>query len=332
MRIIIILLSVVITGCDFGKSPPVESTNNKVASSDPITAKVPIIPAIPGERSSVLVDAVWLKNNLDNPDIRVLELGQSREDFGRSHIPTAQYLDWLTDITDPELPERYMILSQQAMEALMSRVGISQDSTVIIYDTLTNRLSARMFWTLRYYGHQDIRILDGGMQAWKLAGFDLVSDITEVAKSEYKIDQINEEYLADKDYIQSRLKNDQFSLVDGRPEDQYTGKISGKVFHSGTEHQRKGHIIGAHNVPWSLNFNEDGTFKSVQDLRFLYETHGVTQDKSIVTYCNEGLHASPPWFVLTELLGYQNVRLYDASMAEWGNTQDTPIVQGKLCM
>ena len=329
MRIVMTLLCLAITGCDVSQSPLSGNAGNPKVSSEPMTASMS---GIPYNRPAVLVDAVWLKDNLDNPHLRILELGQSREDFDRSHIPGAQYLDWLSDIIHPELPERYMILTRQAMEALMSKLGVSRDSTVVLYDTLTNRLSTRMFWTLRYYGHKDTRILDGGMQAWKRAGFDLVSDMIEVVESQYKVDHVNDAFLADKVYIESRLNDDRFTLIDGRHADQYTGKIPGKVFHTGIEHQRKGHIIGAHNVPWNLNFNGDGTFKSVQELRDLYQIHDATPDRTIVTYCNEGLHAAPPWFVLKELLGYENVRLYDASMAEWGNTEDTSMVQGKLCM
>jgi thiosulfate/3-mercaptopyruvate sulfurtransferase len=286
----------------------------------------------PQELPSVLVDANWLSQHVNDQNVSILELGQTIDEYHVSHIPNAHFIDWLIDITDPEFPERYMILSKEMLETLLSKLGIEKNSTIVIYDTLNSRLSARMFWTLRYYNHEDIRILDGGKNAWQSAGHEFSSETNQITPTEYLVDQINYDYLSDKDYIESRLRDKLFTLVDGRPAEQYTGEALGKVFHTGTAHAKKGHIYGAQNVPWMENFKEDGTFKSIDDLRKLYEPHHVTSDKTVVTYCNEGLHAAPPWFVLKELLDYPDVRLYDASMAEWGNLDDTLVIMGKRCM
>lgn len=326
MRFLILFVVVVFAGCD--SSPPPEN-GSQMDTEQPIIQQVPVLSET---RPEVLVDARWLQQNLHDPRIRILELGQSYEEYLQAHIPHALYLDWLTDITDPDRPDQYMILSRQALEQLLGRLGITRDSIVVIYDTMTNRLSTRMFWTLRYYGHIQLRILDGGMQAWSRAGFAYTDALPGIAATDYVIDQINPDLAADRIYIEQRLRDDDFTLVDGRPADQFTGDAPGKVFHTGSEHARRGHIYGAKNIPWSLNFNEDGTFKPVEQLRDLYELRGIQSGQTIVTYCNEGLHAAPPWFVLSELLGYEDVRLYDASMSEWANLEDTRMSRGKFCM
>ncbi len=280
----------------------------------------------------VLVDADWLERNLTNPNVRILDLGKTRDEFLEGHIPGAQFVDWRSDITDPAMPGRFNIAPEAMMETLLGRLGVTRDDTIVLYDNLNSRLSTRILWSLRYYAHPDVRILDGGIEVWTRAGKALTSEVEPVITTVYEIGTVNEAYKADKSFIQSRLGDDDFTLVDGRPHEQYTGEEPGVVFHTGVEHESRGHIWGAQNVFWQDNFNPDGTFKSPAELRALYEEHGVTADKTVVTYCNEGLHASPPWFVLKELLGYEYVRLYDDSMAEWGNASDTAIVVGPHCM
>jgi len=283
-------------------------------------------------RERVLVSAEWLVENMSDPNLRILALGEVSSVFDSAHIPGARFIDWTQDITDPEFPQLFSILPQQQFEALMSDLGIQASSRIVIYDTLDSRLSTRLFWTLRYYGHPDIKILDGGKAAWATLGVDFVTGETEVIQTDYKVTMINQRYLTDKGFIESNLGQKNMALLDGRPHKQYTGEVDGKVFHTGVAHQAKGHIYGAQNVPWKQNFKADGTFKSAAELRKLYQPHGVTEDKTIVTYCNEGLHASPPWFVLSELLGYPDVRLYDNSMAEWANLPGAHLVMGEHCM
>jgi len=189
-----------------------------------------------------------------------------------------------------------------------------------------------MFWMLRYYGHKKIHILDGGREAWSSSGREFVSTVSPIIPSKYKIRTINESFITYKSYIESRLTDKNFTLVDGRSRDQYTGEVIGQTFHNNIAHKYPGHIYGAQSVPWQDNFNDDGTFKSALELQKIYGTHGVDNSKTIVTYCNEGLHAAPPWFVLKEILGYSDVRLYDSSMAEWANISDINLVLGEHCM
>lgn len=277
---------------------------------------------------AALVDSSWLEQHMSDPNVRLVELGQTREEYFVGHIPNALFVDWKTEITDPEMPERYNKLSKKKMELLLGNLGISEKTTVVLYDNLDNRLATRLFWMLRYYGHEKIHILNGGFDAWRRAENAFVSDIPAFNKTKYSINHVNSSYCTSMKHIRSKLDVPEIVLIDGRPSKQFTGEEPGKVFHTGTEHMRKGHIPGALNVVWKENLNEDGTFKSVDELLRLYLLHGVTKEKTTITYCNEGLHAAMPWFVLAELLGYPNVQLYDDSMSEWANVSDAPVVIG----
>jgi len=276
----------------------------------------------------VLVDPGWLAERLCQPDLRILELGK-RDAYDLGHIPQAAFVDWISDITDPDLPERYNVLSGRQMEQLLSRLGVGKKTTVVLYDRLANRLATRMFWSLRLYGHQQIEILNGGGNAWSVARQPLVTEVPTFAHTKYRVDPLDGALQADRAFIKSQLAKPQFALVDGRPTGQYTGQLPGKVFHTGKPHARRGHLPQAVNIPWQENLTADGRFKSVNRLRKIYNEHGVTPESTVVTYCNEGLHAAHPWFVLTELLGYRQVRLYDDSLSEWANTSDAPLVTSR---
>lgn len=269
---------------------------------------------------AALVSIDELKTLIDagERDLIILEPSRSKEQFGKSHLPSAQFVDWVNDMTDPANRKTYMVPPTEQFENVMSRLGVKSDSSIIIYDRLCSRLSARLFWSLKYYGHKDVRILDGGFNAWA-AKFDVVADWDKPEPSQYKVEKVNEAIFAGLDFVKSHLGDDNVKLIDGRPPKQFTGEEPGKVFHTEVAHDLKGHIPGALHVHWKDNFNEDGRFKSVAELKKLYQDCGAQPDNCVVTYCNEGLHAAPPWFVLTQMLGYQDVKLYDASMAEWAN-------------
>ena len=174
-----------------------------------------------------------------------------------------------------------------------------------------------MYWTLKYFGIQRVQILDGGRPAWVAANQALTTTVPDVSPSSLQIGATRPRLAIQMDAIADRLLDPKVSLVDGRPVPQYSGEVAGKVFHTGALHKKKGHIPGAINIFWKDNFNEDGTFKSKTELEKLYES--VTGSELVVTYCNEGLHAAPPWFVMREILGHGNVRGYDSSMVAWAN-------------
>lgn len=283
-------------------------------------------------RSQVLVDSDWLASYAYYPDVHIVELGRTAYEFSQAHIPGAKFVDWRTEISDQSQPEKYNIVPLEEFELLMERLGITRDSTIVLYDTLSNRASARMYWTLKYYMHDSIKVLEGGLTAWQAAGRELTGEPTDIELASYKVDTLMGSLLVDMSYVLGILSDSHHSVVDGRPFDQYTGESQGRVYNTGNAHQRLGHIYGAQSVPWADNLEEDGTFKSTEELLELYEAHKIFRDKTVVTYCNEGFHAAMPWFVLSELLGYEDVRLYDSSMAEWGNLPDTPMLTGQHCM
>lgn len=286
--------------------------------------------------SDALVNSDWLNANPVTAQRHILELGRTHEEYLAAHIPGAQFVDWRTDITDPSLPNQYNILPRGQFERLLSKLGVTNDSTIVLYDTLSSRASTRMYWTLKYYGHTSVKILDGGLSAWQKAGYPLsdtdTSHTQPDAHSSYQVTSINSDLLVDMSYVSDNLANPSVRLVDGRPFDQYTGTSPGKVFNTGVEHVRGGHIYGAKTAAWADNLRDDGTFKSNRELAKLYEDHDILKNNTVLTYCNEGFHAAMPWFVLHELLGYEDVRLYDSSMAEWANIFDTPMKEGEHCM
>lgn len=209
----------------------------------------------PTLRESVLISASELFGQLTNPAYRVIDIAQIPEEYARGHIDGAHFVDWRTEITDPTTPELFNLPPQAMYESLMDRLGVSPESTVVLYDNFNSRFATRVFWTMRYYGHRSIKILDGGRGAWEAAGFELVSETPTVATSDYRVSTINTELLAELPFIKSRLATDGFGIVDGRPRAQYTGEAPGVVYHTGTEHAARGHIYGAQNVPWATNLS-----------------------------------------------------------------------------
>ncbi|MCH2210053.1 MAG: sulfurtransferase [Fuerstiella sp.] len=279
---------------------------------------------------SVLVDAAWIMDHVDSPHVSVLELGPDIRKYRDGHIPGAHFVHWIDDITAPSDRAMYTVAPPEMIQMMLRRLGIENSTTIVLYDDLSNRVSARMFWTLRYYGHTAIRILDGGRSAWSVAGHEFVSETPVAERSEYNITRTLEKHRIRMNRIRKYLGRSDIAIVDGRSPAQYAGETPGTVYHTGRPHDQSGHIPGAVNILWQDNFRADGTFKSSEQLRRLYEDRGVIPDREVITYCNEGLHAASPWFVLTELLGYHSVCLYDESMAEWANKSEMPVMTGDL--
>ena len=278
------------------------------------------------QTTSALVTPEWLAANISSPDVRLIDLGKRLEEFEAGHLPGAQHVEWRTDLADPGNREYFGVLQPDAFEALMSRLGIGPDTTVVLYDSHSNRFAARAFWTLRYYGHADVRILDGGAPAWEAAGGAMTAEIVAVTPTDYRVRTVQRNLRAEKADVQAGLGRDGFEIVDARAPELYTGESGGSRFGVDEPNAKVGRVPGAHNAFWAEHVNEDGTYKSIDELRAQYEALGITADETVVTYCHIGLQASTPWFVLTQLLGYPDVRLYDGSMAEWANAADTELV------
>lgn len=276
-----------------------------------------------------LVSPDWLATEIEtNANLRIIDLPLRKTNYLTGHIPGAVFLDWRSDIIDSERQELYRLPTRKAMEKLLSRIGVTADTTIVLTDNIANRAAVRMYYTLKYFGHQDVRILDGGTEVWKAAGRPLSTAAPEFRPSNYEIAETHDEFVVKLGAVQSAIENDRSQLIDGRPAEQYSGDVLGKAFHTGKDHQRPGHIPSAVSIPWNENLNPDGTFKSIEDLRALYQSRGIDTEGEVITYCNEGLHAAMPWFVLQELLGCQEVTIYDDSLAEWANRDDTPLQTG----
>lgn len=271
-----------------------------------------------------LISVSALAQKIDAGDeICLIEIGDKRKRYDQGHIESAHFLHWVNDIIDPQQSDRYNILDQASIEDLLSKLGVTNDSHIVVYDRFASRLSARMYWTLNFFGHDKVQVLDGGFAKWSLS-HPITDVVPKVELANYKVATIRNELRADAKRIEELVRSSSGTLIDGRPVKQFTGEEPGAVFHTSKPHQNKGHIPGAVNIPWKDNLKKDGTFKTALELKRMYRQSGMDADGLIVTYCNEGLHAALPWFVASEILGSENVSVYDDSMAEWANS-DRPV-------
>ncbi len=216
-------------------------------------------------------------------------------------------------------------MSQAQLEALLSRSGVSNDTTIVLYGDNNNWFAAWALWILKYYGHQDVRLLDGGRVKWLADKRELTTSVPFHAQTDYHTQASKEDIRAYRDYILTQLNRQGFAMVDVRSPGEYSGELLAPANLPQEGAQRGGHIPGAANIPWSLAVNADGTFKSANELRALYGGKGVTADKEVVAYCRIGERSSHTWYVLHFLLGYPNVRNYDGSWTEWGSLIGAPI-------
>lgn len=272
-------------------------------------------------KSQVLVTTDWAANHLTDEGVRFVEVDVNTRAYESGHIPGSIGWNWKTELQDQL---RRTISSKEDFEALLSKSGIDNDTTIILYGDNNNWFAAWAYWLLKYYGHDDVRILDGGRKKWEDEDRELTTETTTVEPANYTIGKINHQYRAFRDDVSKTLEGENFGLVDVRSPDEFTGKI---LAPPGLDElsQRAGHIPGASNIPWSKAVNEDGTFKSKEELKALYEGEGISPDKEIISYCRIGERSAHSWFVLNELLDYPNVRNYDGSWTEWGNLIDAPI-------
>jgi thiosulfate/3-mercaptopyruvate sulfurtransferase len=270
-----------------------------------------------------LVTTEWLAQNLDNKNVRIIEVSVNPGLYERSHIPGAVNFSWHADLNDTVKRD---IINRAEFEALLSKVGVTKDSTVVLYGDNNNWFSAWAAWVFDIYGVTDVKLLDGGRKKWEAENRVLDNRVPEIAASKYKVEKTNEGLRARlNDVLQVASGKDKsgIKLIDIRSADEYQGKIFAPA---GVPELavRAGHIPGAVNVTWSKAVNEDGTFKSAADLKQLYSSVGVNGDKPIITYCRIGERSSHTWFALTKILGYK-VKNYDGSWTEYGNSVGAPI-------
>jgi thiosulfate/3-mercaptopyruvate sulfurtransferase len=271
----------------------------------------------------VLVDTQWVEDHLKDPKVRVAEVDYDpKANYKLGHAVGAVLFDWKEDINHPLTRN---IFSKQSCEDLLQRAGINNDTTLILYGDFNNWFAAFAFWVFKYYGYDDIRLMNGGRKKWLEEDRPLSKDIPEYPKGNFKAAEPDNSIRVFLNYVRDSIESSQKVLIDVRSPKEFTGEILAPPEYP-TEHaQRGGHIPGALNIPWSQAVSEDGTFKSAEELKKLYESKGISPNKEVITYCRIGERSSHTWFVLKYLLGYPNVKNYDGSWTEWGNMIDNPI-------
>src|ERR1700685_4573063 len=276
-------------------------------------------------RSDVLVDADWVEAHGSDPGVVLVEVDEDTSAYDKGHIRNAVKFDWKTDLQDPV---RRDFVDRAGFEALLSERGISNDDTVILYGGNTNWFAAYAYWYFKLYGHNNVKLLDGGRKKWELESRELVTDVPQRAKTEYHAQEQDQAIRAFRDEVGAAAIGED-NLVDVRSPDEFAGRLLAPAHLPQEQAQRGGHIPTAKNVPWSKAANEDGTFKSDSDLTTLYKDEaGVDFGKDTIAYCRIGERSGPTWFVLHELLGQPNVKNYDGSWTEYGSLVGVPIEVG----
>jgi thiosulfate/3-mercaptopyruvate sulfurtransferase len=270
----------------------------------------------------VLVSTQWVADHSGDPNVRLVEVDVDTTGYDQGHIAGAVGWNWQTQLQDHI---RRDLIEKSALEQLLGQSGISNDTTVILYGDNNNWFAAYAFWQLKYYGLKDVRLMNGGRKKWIEEKRPLTTDAPKVTPATYHASGPDESLRARKEQVFAIVdKKRKGSLVDVRSVDEFTGKIIAPPGMSETA-QRAGHIPGAANVPWAQAANEDGTFKSADTLKQIYQGKGVTGGDEVIAYCRIGERSSHTWFVLKYLLGYDNVKNYDGSWTEWGNLVGAPI-------
>jgi thiosulfate/3-mercaptopyruvate sulfurtransferase len=274
-------------------------------------------------RDAVLVSADWVEEHLDDPKVVLIEVDEDTTSYDKGHIKGAIKLDWKKDLQDPV---RRDFVNKEQFEALLSERGVSPDDQVILYGGNNNWFAAYAYWYFKLYGHQDAKLLDGGRKKWELDSRELVEEQVTRPATQYVAKDPDLAIRAFRDEVVDAIG--QRNLVDVRSPDEYAGRLLAPAHLPQESAQRPGHIPTAVSVPWSKAANEDGTFRSDDELRTIYADAGVDYDKDTIAYCRIGERSSHTWFVLHELLDQPNVKNYDGSWTEYGSLVGVPVVLG----
>jgi thiosulfate/3-mercaptopyruvate sulfurtransferase len=281
---------------------------------------------------NALVSTEWVAAHANDANVRVLESNEDVLLYDIGHVEGAQKIDWQADLNDQVTRD---FIGPEAFAKLASRLGISPDSTVVVYGDRNNWWAAYAYWIFKLYNHKDVRIMNGGRAKWIEEGRPLSKDVPSLKATSYPTPSINEKIRAYQDDVlgfigakrgqrEGKLPGNR-ALVDVRSPGEYSGQVTHMPDYPQEGVLRGGHIPGAQSIPWAQAANPDQTFKSPEELKALYEGKGVTPDKDVIAYCRIGERSSHTWFVLHELLGYPNVRNYDGSWTEWGNSVRVPV-------
>ncbi|MET7748240.1 sulfurtransferase [Micromonospora sp. NPDC005367] len=274
-------------------------------------------------RDTALVSADWAEKNLDTPGVVFVEVDEDTSAYDTGHLAGAIKLDWRTDLQDPV---RRDFVNKNRFEALLSERGIGNDDIVVLYGGNNNWFAAYAYWYFKLYGHREVKLLDGGRKKWELDARPLVKDVVTRPATRYVAQEPDTSIRAFRDEVVAAIGTK--NLIDVRSPDEYAGRLLAPAHLPQEQAQRAGHIPTALSVPWSKAANEDGTFKSDDELRKIYADAGLDDGKETIAYCRIGERSSHSWFVLQELLGHRNVKNYDGSWTEYGSLVGVPVALG----
>ncbi|VXB57353.1 sulfurtransferase [Aeromicrobium sp. 9AM] len=274
-------------------------------------------------RESALVTADWVEEHLNDSSVVLVEVDEDTEAYDKGHIPGAIKLDWKGDLQDGV---RHDFVSKDKLEALLSAKGIGNDDTVVFYGGNNNWFAAYAYWYLKYYGHDNLRLLDGGRKKWELDSRELTTEVSDRPATTYVAKDADESIRAFRDEVIASIGTK--NLIDVRSPDEYAGRLLAPAHLPQEQAQIGGHIPTAGNVPWSKAANDDGTFRSDEELKALYADAGLDDAKDTIAYCRIGERSSHTWFVLKEILGHENVKNYDGSWTEYGALRAVPVALG----
>nr|WP_042183634.1 sulfurtransferase [Kibdelosporangium sp. MJ126-NF4]CTQ93593.1 Thiosulfate sulfurtransferase, rhodanese (EC 2.8.1.1) [Kibdelosporangium sp. MJ126-NF4] len=274
-------------------------------------------------RENVLVSAQWAEDNLEAPGVVFVEVDEDTSAYETGHIPGAVKIDWKNELQDPV---RRDFVDRAGFEKLLSAKGVGNDDLVVLYGGNNNWFAAYAYWYFKLYGHDSVKLLDGGRKKWELDGRPLSQDVVKRDETTYSAQEQNLKLRAFRDEVVDAINTK--NLVDVRSPDEFSGKLLAPAHLPQESAQRPGHVPSAINVPWAKAANEDGTFRSDDELREIYQEAGIDESKATIAYCRIGERSSHTWFALHELLGYEDVKNYDGSWTEYGSLVGVPVETG----